>query len=319
MAISKKLLGDAISSPRLHETPYSSINGGTRVQHSSLPRHDNRKRPTNSTLAKPQTHNRFLLRLSRPRGIPSNILDRHSQPILLIAPKAQPAIPLPIAAADDLVAAVLLGHGVAAAEALEEVAQRRRAGHVRRQEGDLRVGGQLPRRRVRLEDVHLGVLGGEEVVVARLAAHAARRVGHLRGGHGRVQRRAGLWMAGEDVARAVGLDGEGLLGLEAALGVLRGRHVGCVRWHWVSCHGGHRVSHVGIVCIRRLVWRAAEVVAWAAEMRNVGLALRGDGSSSWGKRWARSGWISSGNGVPARRHDECKFRGKREDGVRLRG
>lgn len=180
---------------------------------------------------------------------------------------------------------------------------------MRRQERDLRVGGELPRRRVRLEDVHFRVLGGEEVVVARLAAHAARGVGHLRGGHGWVEGWAGLWVAREDVAGAVGLDGEGLLGLEAALGVLRGRHVGSVRGHRVARHRWwHRVSHVWVVCIR-LVGRAAEVVAWAAEMGDVRLALRRDGSSSWGKRRARGGRISSGHGVPTRRHDEGKFRG----------
>lgn len=171
------------------------------------------KQPNTRNLvsAEPQANNRLLIRIASPRRIPSHVLDRLLQHILVRAVDLQALVPLAASSADDLEALVLLGRYVGAAETLEQLRHGGVARDVRRLEGDLCRGRELPGRRVCLEDVGLCVLRGEEVVVAGLAAGAAGRVRHLGGRHGGID--VGVWLrlAREHVARAVGLIGIGLL------------------------------------------------------------------------------------------------------------
>lgn len=72
-------------------------------------------------------------------------------------------------------------------------------------EGDDGVVRELPGGRVRVEDVALGRLGREEVVVAWFAAYTAGGVGHLGRGHLGIDGRCGLGRADIGAARAIGL------------------------------------------------------------------------------------------------------------------
>lgn len=93
---------------------------------------------------------------------------------------------------------------------------------MRRFEGDLCCGRELPRRSVGLEDVGFGVLCGKEVVVARLAARAAGGVCQLGSRHRRIDVGIRLWLTGEEIACSVGLVGKCLLrSMEAGIGSLR--------------------------------------------------------------------------------------------------
>lgn len=235
-----------------------------------------------------------------PRLIPPQIPQRLLHHILVPCMKRQALVPRAIPTGHDLKALVLLGTRVIAAKPLEQLPQPDVARDVRGLELDLRPGGKLPRRRAGVEDMHLGVRRGEEVVVPGLAAHAARRVGHLSGGHAGVDVGPALWGAGGVVACAVGLGGIWVVGAGGSAGVdsLAARLLGpaCIVV---------RVSHVVPVSIPKVLVTVTPVVpSRSGSWLDVGLALTEDGSSIGGVRGsATTLGVTTSRGVPTSRHD----------------
>lgn len=155
-----------------------------------------KKKKRNLSLAEPEADNRLLPRVPRAARVPAHVAHRLVQHVLVLPVDADALVPPPVAAADELVHAVLPRVRVVAAEAAQQARHRGVAGHVAGPVGELRLRGQLPGRRLAVEDVHLCRLAGEEVVVARLAAASARRVGHVRGRHLVVFARVGVPVGG---------------------------------------------------------------------------------------------------------------------------
>lgn len=259
-----------------------------------------------SVLAEPKADDGLLVNIARPRLVPSDIRQRLLHHVLVISTKAEPLVPFPVARANQLEAPVLLRRRVGAAIALEQVFERRVRGDMRRVELEVGVAGQLPRGFVRPEDVNLGVGRWEEVVVAGLAAHAARRVCHLRGRHLRVDDGAWLRLSSEDVARAVGLVGEDLLGLEPTNTALHRDAVGRLGSKRVGGH--HHAAEPSNVLGDCLLRDGAKVVAGTSEVRDVGLSLNRERPSSRGKGRASARGVSPRDGIPAASH------GKEGDG-----
>lgn len=143
-----------------------------------------------------------------------------------------------------------------------------------------------------LEDMSLGVLCGEEIVVARLAARAAGGVCHLGSRHRRIDVGVRLWLTRNEVTCSVRLVGKCLWGMETGIGPLS-RHA-ILR---EALSGAYRIVSVSRVGPCGVLRHCTKVVAWTASMRDVCLALGRLRSS------VRREGGAAGKGVPASRHD----------------
>lgn len=165
-------------------------------------------------------------------------------------------------------------------------------------ERDLRRGRELPWGSVGFEYVSFGVLGGEEVVVARLAARATGGVCHLGSRHRGIDVRIRLWLAREEIACSVRLIGKCLWRVEAGKGSLGGHAV--LR---EALSGAYRIVSVSRVGPSGVLRHCTKVVAWSASMRDVCLALGRLRSSVRRECGTAGSRVAAGDGVPASGHD----------------
>lgn len=120
--------------------------------------------------SKIQTNNGLLSGRASPTIVPSDLGNCLSHLVLGLATKLHTLVPSPTTSLNGLIHNILLGYFVVTSKALHEFGEGRVAGHVDGGEVDVLRGGALPRGAFGFEDVDLGMLGGEEVVVAGLAA-----------------------------------------------------------------------------------------------------------------------------------------------------
>lgn len=218
--------------------------------------------------------------------IPSKLPNSLVHKVLLPAIELHPLVPLSVAARHNLRALVLLGRVIRAPKALKQLGKLGVARDVRGLEANHRVGGELPGRGLRVEDMALGRLGGKKVIIPGFAAHTARGVGHLCGRHGWVNGRIRLSGARENVIRAVGL----------AHVRIRCARNGLAINDWI-CEAVSRSTGA----IGRYVTVA---VSGPTDVRDVGLAGSGEGRAVGGHGGSGrgAGGVTAGHGVPASGH-----------------
>lgn len=112
----------------------------------------------------------------------------------VIASEAHALVPLALSSLVDLKDTVFAWIGVACAESIQQVAQSSIDGDVDSFEAENKVWWKKPRRSITgLENVDLGVLRGEKVIIAWLAAHAASGICHISSRKGGVEHRRIGW------------------------------------------------------------------------------------------------------------------------------
>jgi hypothetical protein len=227
-------------------------------------------------LGDPQPHDRLLSTTSSTAHVPANLLGRELEIGLFVARERGALVEAALAALHYLGDAVLLALRVAGAPALHHLGDRGVDGHVVRRKGYVGAAGHAPGRDGTLQDVYLGVLGGEVVVVAGLAAHAAGRVLHVEGGsiaadHG-VGGGESRWVLGEDrdgVLVAVGRHGIDRTDSAGRTGNVLTKAVG----H--TCHGKAIISTCGITWDRH-AWEPT-ITSKRAAMRSIAIVKTGTG------------------------------------------